>query len=236
MRARTYIAAMLCVVAGLSACSRHLPSAPAIIVEAVAAPEVAATPVPNVPAVPPPPARAAQYQRAMTESARRVFGWGAPTATLAAQIHQESGWREDARSHAGALGIAQFMPATAEDMAARHRACAPARPLDAEWSFRCRDRYMHSRLAAIQTMATGFDECGHWTFALRAYNGGLGWVQRDRRLALARGLNPDAPEDVAQVNAGRSAAAFRENVEYAAKIHRLAARYAAHGWGRSVCA
>lgn len=231
----------------LAACSRQAPvdlptdvapsAVPAVVVAEVQAPApVAAEPVPDVASFPPPPQRARQYQRAMTDSARRVFGWGAPTATLAAQIHQESAWRADAVSHVGALGIAQFMPATAEDMAARHRACAPANPLDPEWSFRCRDHYMRSRLAATQPLAGGMDECAQWTFALRAYNGGLGWINRDRRLAQSRGLDPDDPAQVASVNAGRHAAAFRENTEYAPKIHRLAPRYAAHGWGRSVCA
>jgi hypothetical protein len=219
-------------------CSKPVePPAPMIVVSAIAPPAPARLePVPNVRSAPPPPQRSAQYKREMTESARRVFGPGAPTATLAAQIHQESGWRPDARSPAGALGIAQFMPATADDMADKHAACAPANPFDPSWGFRCRDRYMRSRLDLARPMADSLTECERWTYALRAYNGGAGWVSRDRKLAQARGLDPDDPYQVATVNAGRSAAAFRENVEYAPKIHRLAHRYAQHGWGRSVCA
>src|SRR5512134_663298 len=53
----------------------------------------------------------------MIRSARQTFGPEAPTATLAAQIHQESRWRADAKSWVGAQGLAQFMPTTAEYMA-----------------------------------------------------------------------------------------------------------------------
>lgn len=210
-------------------------AAPVVAVEVPPVEAPAPIPAAPIPTDRAPPA-SHQYRAEMTRSALRVFGPDAPVATLAAQIDVESRWRPDARSPVGALGIAQFMPSTAEDMAARHRACAPANPLDPEWSFRCRDRYMRSLLAAIQPLAGGLEECAQWTFALRAYNGGLGWINRDRRLAQARGLDPDDPAQVASVNAGRHAAAFRENTEYAPKIHRLAPRYSAHGWGRSVCA
>lgn len=184
-----------------------------------------------------PPARAHQYRADMTRSAYRVFGPSAPVSTLAAQIHQESGWRIDAVSHVGAQGLAQFMPATAADMARNHPAeCAPADPYSARWAFTCRDHYMRTRLDAINPMGEhGLDECDEWVFALRAYNGGLGWIQRDRRLALSRGLDPDNHTEVERVNAGRNAAAFRENIEYAPKILSRQPSYVSAGWGRGVC-
>jgi soluble lytic murein transglycosylase-like protein len=59
------------------------------------------------------PRAAAQYQRALTANVRLVWGLDAPVATFAGQVHQESGWKPDARSpYAG--GLAQFTPATAE--------------------------------------------------------------------------------------------------------------------------
>lgn len=179
---------------------------------------------------------AAQYRGELTRSAYRVFGPSAPVATLAAQIHQESAWRADARSRVGALGIAQFMPLTAQDMADRHPAdCAPANPLSPSWAFRCRDRYMRSLVAAQRPMSSGneFPECARWEYALRAYHGGLGWINRDRRLAQSMGLNADRPADVASVNAGRSVANHAENTNYPTLIFGKQDRYMS--WGRAVC-
>lgn len=180
------------------------------------------------------PPAAWAWRAELAESAYERFGPGAPVATLAAQVHQESGWRANAVSHAGAQGLTQFMPGTARDMAERFaRDCAPANPFDPVWALRCRDHYLHSLMRGLRPMGSGLDECARWTFALRAYNGGAGWVQRDRRAAQQAQANPDSPEEVARFNAGRSPANFRENVEYAPRIYRLQPRYA--GWGRAVC-
>jgi soluble lytic murein transglycosylase-like protein len=55
-----------------------------------------------------PPAVPTQYRAAVVRAAASCPGL---TATLlAAQIQQESGWDSHASSHAGAQGIAQFMP------------------------------------------------------------------------------------------------------------------------------
>lgn len=180
------------------------------------------------------PPAAWAWRAELAESAYERFGPGAPVATLAAQVHQESAWRPNAVSHAGAQGLTQFMPGTARDMAERFgRDCAPANPFDPVWALRCRDHYLHSLMRALRPMGSGLDECARWTFALRAYNGGAGWVQRDRRAAQQAQADPDSPDEVARFNAGRSVANFRENVEYAPRIYRLQPRYV--GWGRAVC-
>jgi soluble lytic murein transglycosylase-like protein len=59
------------------------------------------------------PMQAQQYRRALTQEAQRTWGLGAPVARFAAQVHQESGWRADAKSKY-ASGLAQFTPATAD--------------------------------------------------------------------------------------------------------------------------
>lgn len=179
------------------------------------------------------PTRAWQYQGEMTRSAYRVFGPGAPVATLAGQIHQESGWDADARSWVGAQGLAQFMPATAADMARLHPAeCAPANPFSARWAFACRDRYLASLNRASERAFPGEPSpCSVWAFGLRAYNGGLGWLNRDRRKAAAAGADPSDWLAVQPFNAGRSAAAFRENTEYPVRIFRAEARYLSWGAG-----
>lgn len=181
------------------------------------------------------PPAALAHRAELQRSAYRTFGPDAPVATLAGQVQQESAWRPEARSHAGAEGLTQFMPLTARDMAERYPAdCAPANPYSPRWALRCRDHYMHSQLRALRPMGSGLDECARWTFALRGYNGGAGWVLRDRRAAHQARADPDDPETVARFNAGRSAPNFRENVEYAPRIFRAQQRYLS--WGRAVCA
>lgn len=179
------------------------------------------------------PSAAWQYQDAMRESAWAVFGPGAPIATLAAQIHQESAWRADAKSWAGAEGLAQFMPATARDMARLHPShCAPADPFSPRWAFACRDRYMHSLNRQTRPMGRGLSQCDVWAFGLRAYNGGLGWINRDRREAMSAHAEPDDWHAVAPYNAGRRASAHKENREYPERIFRIEARY--KSWGNAL--
>jgi soluble lytic murein transglycosylase-like protein len=167
----------------------------------------------------------------MLQSAWRVFGPNAPVAVLAGQIHQESAWKIDAVSWAGAQGFAQFMPATSRDMETRYpNDCAPANPFNAQWAFRCRDRYLHSLIKASRNEHTG--ECSDWAFGLKAYNGGLGWVRKDRARAASMGDNPNDWRIVNLYNAGRRESAHRENREYPERIFRHADNYVV--WGRSL--
>lgn len=178
------------------------------------------------------PIDAQRHQRDMMKSAWKIFGLNAPTATLAAQIHQESGWNADAVSRVGASGLTQFMPATAQDIAKRFSDCKPADSFNPSWAITCRDRYMSTLLAAIPVE----DECARWAYALRAYNGGLGWVRKDMRLAEAQGVDLRNWRAVARFNSGRSAGNWKENTEYPVRIiDRASLVYSANGWGRAVC-
>jgi hypothetical protein len=184
---------------------------------------------------PQPPAAAEQYRADVVRSAYRVHGPGAPVAMRGGHLHQESAWDANARSRVGAMGLGQFMPLTAEDMAKHHPAeCAPANPFSARWAIECSDLYLRSLRRQMRPMTrTELDECTQWVFTLRAYNGGAGWVMRDRSKARDAGADPDDWQQVARFNAGRSAGNFKENTEYAPRIMRLQERYRA--WGRSVC-
>lgn len=90
---------------------------------------------------------------------------GIPPNMLARLLYQESRYREDiitgkTRSPVGALGIAQFMPATAREMGID--------PLNPPQAINGAARYL-ARL---------YDKFGNWTEALAAYNWGSGNVQR----------------------------------------------------------
>lgn len=181
------------------------------------------------------PAAAEQHRRTLVRAAHAEWGLGAPVATFAAQVHQESAWRVNARSGVGAEGLAQFMPATADWMAEIYpRSLGPAQPYNPGWALRALvafDRWLYVRNQAAS-------ECDRFAFVLAGYNGGNGWVNRDRRLASAMGADPLAWFDsVERHNAGRSAANFRENRHYPrAILLRWEPMYVAAGWGAGVCA
>lgn len=180
------------------------------------------------------------YQAAMTRSARSIFGPGAPIATLVGQLHQESGCRDSVGSWVGAQGLAQFMPGTASDMAKWYpRDCAPANPLSAAWALKCRDRYM-KRLMSNITAAT---ESDLWAMTLSAYNGGLGWLYRDKRRCLNSVMLYDRECSASlwwwnvelTPDPRRADWAVRENRHYPYRIIcELSPRYESSGWGRAI--
>jgi hypothetical protein len=95
------------------------------------------------------------------------------------QINQESGFNVNARSSAGALGIAQLMPGTARGLGVN-----PLDPLPA-------------LNAAARLMAGYLHQYGNWRDALAAYNGGPGVVghtlpaeTRNYIAAILGGRNP----------------------------------------------
>jgi len=75
-------------------------------------------------------------------------------------VQQESGWNANARSHKGALGLAQLMPGTARDLGVN--------PLDVRQNLEGGARYLR----------TQYDKFGDWRLALAAYNAGPGAVER----------------------------------------------------------
>lgn len=106
-------------------------------------------------------------------------------------------------------------------------------PFSPHWAVRAMLRYDDWLFARV----TARSACERMAFALCAYNGGLGWVQRDKRLARNKGIDPEQYwGGVETVNAGRSAANFRENRDYPRRILlRLEPVYEAAGWGGGLC-
>ena len=182
------------------------------------------------------PRAAHQYRDTLIRAAHAVWGLDAPVAVLAAQVHTESLWKADAVSPVGAMGIAQIMPSTARwlpDIAPALRGGSPA-PYNPGWALRAMceyDLWLHDRQSAMSAGAT-LAPCDRMSFALSGYNGGLGWVKKDRIRARDRGLDPDHYAAVATVNAGRSRAAWMENRDY---VRRIMARQELYlSWGPGV--
>jgi membrane-bound lytic murein transglycosylase F len=105
---------------------------------------------------------------------------------LAAQMYQESNFKEDARSWAGAFGLMQFMPATAAaygiDTTSSPEAHIRAAILYLSWL----DDYWKERV---------FDPEERIHFILASYNVGLGHVTDAMNLALSLGYDPQRWED-----------------------------------------
>nr|WP_231097966.1 transglycosylase SLT domain-containing protein [Aggregatibacter actinomycetemcomitans] len=157
------------------------------------------------------PAKAEQYQRTLTRESYAVWGLNAPIPVFAAQIHQESQWKTTALSPVGAQGLAQFMPKTADWISALYPELADNQPYNPDWALRALVRYNRFNYERI----TARTECDRMAFMLSAYNGGLGWVQKDKRKAREQGLDPLTYwQNVELVNSGRNRANFAENRGY----------------------
>ena len=85
---------------------------------------------------------------------------GIPEDLFLRLIQQESGWNPQARSHKGALGLAQLLPATAATLGVN--------PMDPQQNLEGGARYL-----ALQ-----YRKFGSWRLALAAYNAGPGAVER----------------------------------------------------------
>ncbi|HUD20593.1 MAG TPA: transglycosylase SLT domain-containing protein [Candidatus Saccharimonadales bacterium] len=93
-----------------------------------------------------------------------------PNSLMAGLIMTESGWRTDARSGAGAVGLTQFMPSTAVGVA-RQLGVSPFSPSDL-----LTNRTLAIRFGVYYVCARIQDYGGNVTKGLIAYNGGGGAV------------------------------------------------------------
>ncbi len=177
--------------------------------------------------------RAAEAHRAtLVRAAHATWGLDAPVSVFAAQVHTESWWRNNIVSHVGAQGLAQFMPATARWLPSVAPETGRPAPFNPGWSLRALcvyDKWLWDRVA-------GRDDFERMAFTLSAYNGGLGWVQRDKRKARSQGLDDRVWfHAVETVNAGRGRAAFAENRQYPRRILKERQHaYIKAGWGPGI--
>ncbi len=127
------------------------------------------------------PPQALAYRARLIREAHAAGGLSAPVPMFAAQLHQESGWRTDARSGVGAVGLAQFMPGTAAWISNLYPAdLKPGVPYDAGWAIRALVMYDYWLNKRVPMFREG-DE--RWAAALASYNAGLGWIKREQKLA-----------------------------------------------------
>lgn len=184
------------------------------------------------------PAVATVYRLKVEREAAANFGLQAPAARLAAQIHQESAWNPKAAS-AYAHGLTQFTPATTNWLPSICPAVGKPDAWDPDWSLRAQACYMAWLYGRVQPFkgAPSMTACTRWNFALRGYNGGEGWLNKERTASLRAGANPNDWRQVEQHRV-RAGWAHRENIGYPRRILLvLEPAYLAAGWsGQAVCA
>jgi membrane-bound lytic murein transglycosylase MltF len=102
---------------------------------------------------------------------------------LAAQGYQESTLNQDAKSHVGAIGVMQIMPATGAELKVGniHQA-EPNIPGGIKYMDQLMTRYFKD---------AKFDEQNRALFAFASYNAGPGNISKMRKEAQKRGLDPN---------------------------------------------
>ena len=102
---------------------------------------------------------------------------------LAAQGYQESQLNQQAKSHVGAIGVMQIMPATGAELKVG--------------DIRVTEANIHAGTKYVDQLMTryfkdaDFDAANRALFAFASYNAGPGNIAKMRKEAAKRGLNPD---------------------------------------------
>ncbi|MCC7486638.1 MAG: transglycosylase SLT domain-containing protein [Burkholderiales bacterium] len=128
----------------------------------------------------------AEYKRfEATVRLFEVYGtrYGFDPLMLAAQGYQESQLKQEARSHVGAIGVMQVMPATGKDL--RVGDINQVEP-----NIHAGAKYMDQLMSRYFPDAK-FSERDRPLFAFASYNAGPGNISKYRKEAAKRGLDPD---------------------------------------------
>ena len=136
---------------------------------------------------------------------------------IAAQAFQESRFRQNRRSPAGAVGIMQIKPSTAADP----NVGIPDISTIGN-NVRAGSKYLRF---VIDRYFSGddIDEINRWLFGLAAYNAGPARITRLRREAAAEGYDPNVWFDNVEIIAGRRIG--RETVTYVGNIYKYYVGY-----------
>jgi membrane-bound lytic murein transglycosylase MltF len=127
---------------------------------------------------------------------------------MAAQGYQESGLDHSARSHVGAIGVMQVMPATGKDLKV-----GDIKQLEPN---------IHAGVKYMRWMVDNFyadepmDRLNKGLFAFASYNAGPGRIRQLRAEAKKRGLDPNVwfgnVEQIASERIGRETVTYVSNI------------------------
>jgi soluble lytic murein transglycosylase-like protein len=177
------------------------------------------------------PAEAVKWRSTLIREIRYSWGLSQDPANFFAQVHQESNWRANARSRFAA-GLTQFTPDTARGMQAASRLrelCTNSGgcPLDPAWALRAMVTYDRSIWKSLEKSFYPGQE--QLAATLAGYNGGVGWVRRERDACRAvPGCDPGKWFAYVERHCLRAAWACEESRHYPRVIlHTIAPRYRA---------
>ena len=136
---------------------------------------------------------------------------------LAAQANQESRFRQDRKSPAGAVGIMQIKPSTAAD---RNVGIDDVSTVDG--NVHAGAKYMRF-LADRYFDDDDIDDLNQWIFSLAAYNAGPARVARLRREARENGYDANRWFDNVEIIAARRIG--RETVTYVSSVFKYYVGY-----------
>ena len=148
-----------------------------------------------------------------TYGARYDFDW----LMLASFAFQESGFDQGARSPVGAIGVMQVMPETAAD-----RAVGIPNIEDLENNIHAGTKYLYV-LRGHYFSDDSIDPTERMLFTMAGYNAGPNRINRLRRVAAARGLDPDVWFN--NVELVVAAQVGREPIGYVGNIYRYYIAY-----------
>jgi len=134
---------------------------------------------------------------------------------LMAQAYQESRLREKAKSHVGARGIMQLMPATAREMNV-------GSILNTDSNIHAGIKY-HKKLKEHYFSDESIAKEDRSLFIFAGYNAGPNRINRYRKIAAERGLNPDKWFGNVEVIAAEKIG--RETVQYIQNIYNYYVAY-----------
>ncbi len=173
------------------------------------------------------PDNAYRYKRSVIAEAQYVFGLDAPVSMLAGQIHQESTWRPDVCSPY-ACGLSQFTDDTRDYVNNKFPELDDGDVMNPKWAIKAQALYMGD----LKRRISAIDECNDYGFSLAAYNGGAGWIFREKNLVEQQGGNRDQYWNSVEDVSARADWAKEENRHYPRKIiFSLQYLYKDDGWG-----
>ena len=138
---------------------------------------------------------------------------------LVAQGYQESGLNQALVSHRGAVGVMQVLPST-----------AAGKPFYIR-NIKNVDNNIHVGVMYMRWLIDNYfsdpkiDKLNRHLLALAAYNAGPGRVKQLRKMAKAKGLNPNLWFDNVEIIAAREIG--RETIQYVSNIYKFYASYRA---------
>jgi membrane-bound lytic murein transglycosylase MltF len=157
----------------------------------------------------------------------RKYGekYGFDPLMLAAQGYQESGLNQNAKSHVGAIGVMQIMPATGKDLRVGNIHVE-------ENNIHGGTKYM-SQLASTYFDDPAIDAFNRTLFCFAGYNAGPGRVAGLRKTAEKLGFNPNVwfgnVETVASMKIGRETTQYVANISKYYIAYKLISEKASDG-------